>query len=145
MNSRIGTELYGFSLNVCDITGRRYINNVVWNGYGEAPYGFIKKVNTPCQVEASYKLEFYDRFSHKHEVIHTINRKIIFWIVPNDMEIASKIIKTIQKDLKSQEKPYKDILVINNRGYQVHPKYHRRLPKKLYDFFNNTYEKCLTK
>ncbi len=142
MNYRIGTSFGGFSLTAYDITGHSYINEICWNGNGEAPYRYIREINNPCQVIASYKLEFYDRFvPHVYPVIHSVKREITFWVVPNDLTIAKETITQIQKNLKREQKPYKDILVINRQGYQVFPKYTSVLPNKLYEFFNNIYGK----
>ena len=140
MNNRIGTDLSDFSLTAYDVTGHHYINEIHWAGYGEAPYKYIREINNPCQVIASYKLWFYDRFFPPvYPIIHSVKREIKFWIVPDDLKTAKKVITKIRQNLKQEKNPYDDILVINIKGHQMFPKYTNKLPKKIYDFFNNIY------
>ena len=141
MGIRFKTVFNGFDIDAKDLNDN---NLAAINCYGlyEDFYNFIKKLNTPSQITASYELQFVDTYFKEQPIVHSVKRKINFYVIPYSIhtDIYKTNISSVKQHVKSKKIPLKNVLIINSRGCNVYPNRRADLPGKIYNFFENIYD-----
>lgn len=139
MSVRFKTVFSGFDINAKDLNNNN-LATINCCGLYKKFYNFIKKLDTPSQITASYELQFVDTYFKDQPIVHSVKRKIDFYVVPFSVytDVNKTNISSVKEYVKSKKIPLENIFIIDSCGHCVYPNRRVNLPQKIYKFFDRT-------